>query len=53
MGKMIWKWVKLLFNILFSISGWVSSILSLYKVDELRSEIRLVVIFFEIGRAHV
>ena len=46
MGKMIWKWVKLLFNILFSISGWVSSILSLYKVDELRSEIRLVVIFF-------
>ena len=39
------KWLKITFNILFSIAGWVSSILSLYKIDELKSEIRIVVIF--------
>lgn len=40
------KWLKLIFNILFSIVGWVSSIFSIYKIDELESWTRIIVIVF-------
>lgn len=40
------KWLKLIFNILFSIAGWVSSIFSIYKIDELESWTRIIVIVF-------
>ena len=39
------KWVKLIFNILFSIVGWISSVLSLYKLESFNTEKRLFIIF--------
>lgn len=39
------KWLKLIFNILFSIVGWISSVLSLYKIESLNSEKRIAIVF--------
>lgn len=39
------KWVKLIFNILFSLIGWIASISPIYKMDELKQESRIAIIF--------
>lgn len=38
------KWIKLGFNILFSVAGWVSSIFSLYQMESFNPEIRAIII---------
>lgn len=38
------KWVKLGFNILFSLAGWISSIFSFYQMESFNSKIREIII---------
>ncbi len=36
------KWAKLVFNILFSIIGWISSVFSLYRLEDVKPEKRII-----------